>query len=93
MATPLTTAPDRRARHWKRVRRFTLLLLAAWLLVTFGVIYFARELSGITLLGWPLPFFMAAQGTILAYVAIVAVYAWRMRRLDQAFRDENSDGE
>jgi putative solute:sodium symporter small subunit len=68
--------------HWQRVRRLTAQLLLAWFAVTFCVIFFARELSAFTLFGWPLSFYMAAQGTILIYLAIVAIYAWRMRRLD-----------
>jgi putative solute:sodium symporter small subunit len=75
--------------HWQRVRRLTALLLAVWLAVTFGVIFFARELSAFTLFGWPVSFYMAAQGTILIYLAIIAVYAWRMRRLDQNYSDDS----
>ena len=70
--------------HWQRVRRLTAILLLAWFVITFGVVYFARELSAFTLFGWPLSFYMAAQGTILIYLAIVAIYAWRMHHLDQA---------
>ncbi len=83
------TPPSPRAAHWQRVRRLTAWLLLAWFAVTFGVIFFARELSAITLFGWPLSFYMAAQGTILIYLVIVAVYAWRMRRLDLAFSEEH----
>jgi putative solute:sodium symporter small subunit len=75
--------------HWQRVRRLTAVLLAVWFGVTFGVIFFARELSAFTLLGWPVSFYMAAQGTILIYLAIVAIYAWRMRRLDQALEQDS----
>jgi putative solute:sodium symporter small subunit len=79
-----------RARtHWQRVRRLTAILLLAWFVVTFGVVFFARELSAFTLFGWPLSFYMAAQGTILIYLAIVAIYAWRMHRLDQADSEED----
>jgi putative solute:sodium symporter small subunit len=74
----------RRPTHWQRVRRLTAMLLIAWFVVTFGVVFFARELSALTLFGWPLSFYMAAQGTLLIYLAIVAIYAWRMRRLDQS---------
>jgi putative solute:sodium symporter small subunit len=91
---PSTTRRPRASRltHWQRVRRLTAVLLLVWFGVTFGVIFFARELSAFTLLGWPVSFYMAAQGTILIYLAIVAIYAWRMHRLDQTM-DEDGHAE
>lgn len=68
--------------HWARVRRLTLALLLLWFIFTFGVIFFARELSGLTLLGWPLSFYMAAQGSTLIYLLIIAFYALAMKKLD-----------
>lgn len=68
--------------YWRRVRALTLLLLLLWFAVTFGVIFFARELAGLTLLGWPVPFYMAAQGTALIYLLIIAVYALAMKKID-----------
>jgi len=64
-------------------------LLAIWLLSTFCIIFFARELSGLTIFGWPLSFYLAAQGASLIYLAIIAFYAWRMRVLELRYRSEN----
>ena len=30
--------------------------------------------------GWPIYFWMAAQGSVLVFVAIVVIYAWLMNR-------------
>ncbi|RZI41635.1 DUF4212 domain-containing protein [Herbaspirillum sp. HC18] len=78
--------------YWRKVRRFTFILVLIWFLTTFGVIFFARELAEFTLFGWPLSFYMAAQGLTLLYLVIVAAYVARMRRLDRFFRSEISDG-
>jgi putative solute:sodium symporter small subunit len=83
-------ARARLARHWRQTRTVTLWLLALWLLTGFGAIFFARELAGLTLFGWPLSFYLAAQGSSLVYLAIIAAYAWRMRWLDRAWRDAAS---
>ena len=72
-----------RAVHWERTRRMTLVLLALWLLTCFGTIFFARELSRFSVFGWPLSFYMAAQGASLVSLAVIAFYAWRMRVLDR----------
>jgi putative solute:sodium symporter small subunit len=65
-------------------------LLATWLLTTFCIIFFARELSGLTIFGWPLSFYLAAQGASLIYLAIIGFYAWRMRRLERLYRNEDA---
>lgn len=87
--TPFKPQPKGLPSHWNSTRRLTRKLLLAWFLTTFLTIFFARELSEITLFGWSLSFYMAAQGAPLIYVIIVAVYAWRMRRLDKKFKNGN----
>jgi putative solute:sodium symporter small subunit len=75
------TQPDARQRHWHSNLRVTALLLLVWLTVTFGVSYFARELS-FSFFGWPFSFWVGAQGALVVYLLIVAFYAWYMNRLD-----------
>lgn len=77
--------------YWRRIRRFTFLLILFWFTTTFGIIFFARELSRFTVFGWPFPFYMAAQGLTLLYVLIVAVYVKRMHRLDKPMKDNAPD--
>ena len=74
-----------RRAHWRRTRAVSAILLLLWLLTGFGTVFFARELAHYTLFGWPLSFYMAAQGASLVYLAILGVYALAMRRLDRAF--------
>ena len=63
--------------HKKRI--LTAVLLLVWLLVSFGPSFFARDLT-VMVGGWPLYFWMAAQGSILLFIGIVVVYAWLMNR-------------
>ncbi|WP_081933897.1 sodium/substrate symporter small subunit [Massilia sp. 9096] len=74
-----------RTAHWARTRRLTALLLALWLATGFCTVFFARDLAHLSVFGWPLSFYLAAQGASLIYLAIIGVYAWRMRLLDRAF--------
>jgi putative solute:sodium symporter small subunit len=55
-------------------------LLAVWATVSFGFVFFARDLQ-FSLAQWPFSYWFAAQGALLAFIAIVVVYAWAMRRL------------
>jgi putative solute:sodium symporter small subunit len=81
-----------RAAHWHGARRITAILLALWLATGFCTVFFARELAQLELFGWPLSFYMAAQGASLAYLAIIGAYAWRMRRLDREFARQTGAG-
>ena len=80
-----------RAAHWRRTRAMTAVLLALWLATTFCSVFFARELARLELFGWPLSFYMAAQGAALIYLALIAFYAWRMRRLDRQYKAHERD--
>ena len=78
---------DRRATYWRRNLRITAVLLCVWFLVTFVAAFFARELD-FAFFGWPFSFWVAAQGALLVYLALIGVYAWLMNRLDDALEDE-----
>ena len=79
-------APCRtRSAAANRTMRLTMALLAIWFGVTFAAIFFARELAGLTLFGWSVSFYLAAQGASLAYLCILAAYALVMRRYDRDF--------
>ena len=74
-----------RAVHWQRTRRLTMILLALWLATTIGTVFYARELAALTVFGWPLSFYLAAQGASLAYLAMIGAYALIMDRIDRRF--------
>ena len=76
------SSAEQRARHWHLNRRLSLALLLLWLAITLGVTLFAEELNRWRFIG-PLGFYMAAQGALLIYLAIIAVYAQTMERIDQ----------
>lgn len=67
--------------YWRRTRRLTAWLLLAWAVVAFVPVYFAHELS-VEVFGWPLAFWLASQGALLGFCAIVICYARAMARLD-----------
>jgi len=91
-APPPSPAPET-PHPWVAIRRMTALLLLTWFMVTFLCVWFARELDQLHLFGWPVSFYMAAQGMMLIYLSIVAFYMRRMRRIDQLAHREHSHGE
>lgn len=69
---------------WQKTRRFTLALLAAWLLVNLCVPWFARDLDRFSFLGFPLGYWLAAEGALFVYLLLIAAYVFVMDRLEAA---------
>ena len=79
--------------YWRLNLKMTALLLAMWFAVTFVVSFFARELAEITVMGFPLGFYMGAQGAPLVYLAIIWWYARYMNRLDRQYGVREGEGD
>jgi putative solute:sodium symporter small subunit len=77
---------QQRTTYWRRNLRLMGVLLAIWALVSFGAgIIFVEPLNQFVILGFPLGFWFAQQGSILVFVALIAVYVWRMDKLDAEY--------
>ena len=66
-----------RRAYWVRNVRLVAVLLAVWLVVSFGLaILLAQPLNGLRWprRGFPFGFWMAQQGSILVFVALIAIY-------------------
>ena len=74
---------DSMREYWSKNLRITAVLLVIWFVVTYVASFFARELNEIVVFGFPLGFYMGAQGSLIIYVIIIAFYAGYMNRLDR----------
>lgn len=72
-----------RARYWLRTCLLTAALLMLWFGMTFASGYFADTLNAYDFLGFPLGFYLSAQGNLIGYLAIILVYAKIMNRMDR----------
>jgi putative solute:sodium symporter small subunit len=71
--------------YWRKNLVVTAILLVIWFVVTFVEGWYARELNNYTFLGFPLGFYMSAQGSLIVYVVIIGFYAWYMNALDKKY--------
>ena len=77
--------------YWSYNIRLTTVLLVIWFVVTYiisGLI--AGWLNHYSFLGFPLGYYMAAQGSLAIFVIEIAVYALLMNKkdLDMGIREE-----
>src|SRR6478672_9417187 len=74
------------AGYWAANVRLIVGLLLLWFSVTFLPILFVNQLNQVEVLtGFPLGYYMGAQGSLIVFVILVFFYAWRMDRLDRAY--------
>lgn len=76
---------QRREAYWKKTLTVTAILMAIWFVVTYVVAWFAVPLNEFTFLGFPLAFYMGAQGSLVVYVLLIIFYARYMNRLDREY--------
>jgi putative solute:sodium symporter small subunit len=75
--------PQQRESYWQYNVRLTITLLVIWAVVTYllgGLL--AGALNNITFLGFPLGYYIAAQGALAIFVIEIAVYAYLMNKKD-----------
>ncbi len=75
---------ERHREYWSKNLAITSILLFIWFLVTFVLMFYARDLS-FNFFGWPFAFYMAAQGSLIIYVVIIWYYARYMNNLDRTY--------
>lgn len=86
---PLPNRPH--SSYWRQTKRLTVTLLAVWLVMTFGILFFARELTSIRFFGWTLSFYMAAQGLTIMYVILLGIFSLCSHRIEERDNRYNKD--
>ncbi|HEX5779546.1 MAG TPA: DUF4212 domain-containing protein [Xanthobacteraceae bacterium] len=73
--------------HWAATTRLMWTVLAIWFFFGYIVHMFVNQLNAITIpvLGFPLGFYMAAQGSLIAFVTILFVFARKQDNIDRAY--------
>ena len=79
--------------YWRRNLTLTGRLLLVWFVATFVMIYFARELGEVSVFGWPISFYMAAQGSPIIFLIITWYYARALGKLDDRHGAADADSE
>ena len=72
--------------YWRYNSRLTFILLAIWFVVAYllgGL--FAATMNQVSFLGFPLGYYIAAQGSLAVFVVEIAVYARLMNRKDAEY--------
>lgn len=59
--------------------------LVVWFIFSFVVHWFAVSLNNISFLGWPLGYYMAAQGSLIVFVVQLFLFNRQQHAIDVQF--------
>lgn len=71
--------------YWEETRKLTFTALGIWAFFSFVIHFFAPALNGIVLLGFPLGYYMASQGSLIAFVVLIFWFCDRQEKLDEKY--------
>ncbi|TWG98452.1 putative solute:sodium symporter small subunit [Mesorhizobium sp. J18] len=74
--------PDRLS-YWNKTRSLMFVMLGLWFFFSFVIHIFVNGLNNIVILGFPLGFYMAAQGSLIAFVIMLFWFARKQNAIDE----------
>lgn len=88
------TAPAsdvRQDAYWEATRRLMFIMLGLWIFFSFVIHMFVVPLNKIVILGFPLGFYMAAQGSLIAFVVMLFWFAYAQDKIDREYGVAEAD--
>ena len=70
-------------QHWAATKSLTIGILVLWFIFAFAVHWFANSLNSISFFGFPLGFYMAAQGSLAVFVVLIVVLNRKQEAIDE----------
>lgn len=76
---------DQRTAHWKKTRTLMIVHLSIWFVFAYLVHWFAKDLNNMSFIGFPLGYYMAAQGSLFAFVIQLFIFVKQQDKVDREF--------
>jgi putative solute:sodium symporter small subunit len=83
---PADTKANQEA-HWRKTTNLMLMHLGTWFFFGYIIHMFVKPLNKIVIpiLGFPLGFYMAAQGSLIVFVVMLFMFAKQQNRIDREY--------
>ena len=72
-------------KHWDKTRGLMVITLAIWFVFGYLIFMFGSSLNEGSFLGYPLAYYMCAQGSIVAFVVLIFWFANKQEKIDEEF--------
>lgn len=77
--------------YWSYNVRLTTITMIIWFVVTYVAIFFAPELDNIVIFGFPMGYYMGAQGSLIVFVILIFNYSNKMNKADKDYGVEEEE--
>jgi putative solute:sodium symporter small subunit len=77
--------PAQRDAYWRKTSKLMWIIMGLWVVFSFIIPAFAVQLNEIKILGFPLGFYFAAQGSLVFYVVACFWNARAQNKIDEEF--------
>ena len=77
--------------YWSKTKRLMIISMVIWAIFSFGIHLFVKPLNEIVIFGFPLGFYMAAQGSLIVFVIQIFWFARRQDAIDRECGVAESD--
>ena len=74
-----------REKHWKKTKGQMIVTMILWFFFGYVIFMFGESINSMSFLGYPLAYYMCAQGSLLAFVVILFWSANRQEKIDEEF--------
>ena len=78
-------------KYWAENIKLTAIIMLIWFVVTYVAIFFSPELNNIVILGFPMGYYMGAQGSLIIFVILIFWYAFKMNAADKEYGVEEEE--
>ena len=78
----MNTAATSKEEHWRRTKNLMFVHIVIWFIFSYVVHWIAPALNKMNFMGWPLGFYMAAQGSLIVFVIQLFVFSWQQNKID-----------
>jgi putative solute:sodium symporter small subunit len=85
MADGVQLSPEKRAEYWQKTSKLMWTILFLWFVFSFVLPLLSVQLNEIVIFGFPLGFYFAAQGSLIAFVVLCFWNASAQNKLDEEF--------
>ncbi len=69
--------------YWEKTKLHMIVTLLIWLFFSLIIFMFGSELNTMSFLGYPLAYYMTAQGSLLAFVVLLFWTANKQEKIDE----------
>ena len=72
-------------KHWEKTKGLMISTLIIWFVFGYLIFMFGTSLNSANFLGYPLAYYMCAQGSIIAFVVLIFWFANKQEKIDEEF--------